>query len=116
MVPRLSFWECPKCGERLFDHAAMEKIEADRPAPPPARHRAPALPKLTKCPTCGSRKIKRVRRNWNGVYKGQLYTVPRVSFDACPNCGEKVFNPRAVDRIEAHRRLTFVAEHLPSPL
>ena len=103
VVPRLAFWECPECGERLFDHAAMQKIEAHRPAPSRARRRAKAMPPLTKCPTCGSHKIKRVRRNWTSVYKGQRYTVPRVSFDACPDCGEQVFDPRAVDRIQAHR-------------
>lgn len=30
-VPKLCFWECPKCGERLFDHEAMRTIDAHRP-------------------------------------------------------------------------------------
>ncbi len=32
IVPDLEFWECPACGERLFDHNAMRKIEAYSPA------------------------------------------------------------------------------------
>jgi YgiT-type zinc finger domain-containing protein len=31
-VPDLEYWECPACGERLFDHNAMRKIEAYCPA------------------------------------------------------------------------------------
>jgi YgiT-type zinc finger domain-containing protein len=32
VVPRLAFWECPDCGERLFDREAMRAIEAHSPA------------------------------------------------------------------------------------
>ena len=32
MVPNLEYYECPDCGERLFDHNAMQKIEAHSPA------------------------------------------------------------------------------------
>jgi YgiT-type zinc finger domain-containing protein len=32
VVPDLEFEECPECGERLFDHAAMRKIETYSPA------------------------------------------------------------------------------------
>ncbi len=31
-VPDLEYWECPACGERLFDYDAMRKIEAYSPA------------------------------------------------------------------------------------
>ncbi|MBI4443703.1 MAG: YgiT-type zinc finger protein [Acidobacteria bacterium] len=31
-VPDLEFYECPDCGERLFDREAMRKIEAHSPA------------------------------------------------------------------------------------
>ncbi len=58
---------------------------------------------LTKCPTCGSRKIKRVRRNWRGEVRGQAYVVPNLQFYECPSCGERVYDPEAVDKIEAHR-------------
>jgi len=61
------------------------------------------MEKLTKCPTCGSERIKQVRRRWTGVFKGQRYVVPNVRFYECPDCGETVFDPDAVDKIEAHR-------------
>ena len=32
VVPNLEFEECPDCGERLFDHAAMQQIEIHSPA------------------------------------------------------------------------------------
>ena len=32
MVPALEFYECPNCGEKLFDREAMRKIEAYSPA------------------------------------------------------------------------------------
>ena len=62
-----------------------------------------SMPKLTKCPTCGSAKIKSVRRTWAGVFGGRAYKVPNVRFYACPDCGEKVFDPDAVRKIQAHR-------------
>jgi hypothetical protein len=42
VVPNLEFEECPDCGERLFDHAAMQKIEAYSPA---YKHRASRVAK-----------------------------------------------------------------------
>jgi YgiT-type zinc finger domain-containing protein len=32
VVPNLEYWECPDCGEHVYDHAAMRKIEAHSPA------------------------------------------------------------------------------------
>jgi YgiT-type zinc finger domain-containing protein len=31
-VPDLEFYECPDCGERIYDRTAMRKIEAHSPA------------------------------------------------------------------------------------
>jgi YgiT-type zinc finger domain-containing protein len=39
VVPNLCFWECPACGERLFDHDAMRTIDAHRPSRTTARSR-----------------------------------------------------------------------------
>jgi len=58
---------------------------------------------ITKCPTCGSRRIKKVRRAVRGVYKGQPYTVPGVQYHECPDCGEHVYQPEAMRKIEAGR-------------
>jgi YgiT-type zinc finger domain-containing protein len=31
-VPSLDFYECPDCGERIYDRQAMRRIEAHSPA------------------------------------------------------------------------------------
>jgi YgiT-type zinc finger domain-containing protein len=54
------------------------------------------------CPTCGSEKIRRVVRDITRKYKGQSYTVPKVSFYDCPNCGEKVYDHEAMLKIKTH--------------
>jgi YgiT-type zinc finger domain-containing protein len=54
------------------------------------------------CPTCGSDKIKRVVRDITRKYKDQTYTVPKVEFYDCPNCGEKVYDHDAMQKIRAY--------------
>ena len=58
--------------------------------------------KITKCPSCGSVNIKRVRRKWSGEYRGQSYTVENLEFYACPDCKEQVYDPEAMRAIEAN--------------
>jgi YgiT-type zinc finger domain-containing protein len=53
------------------------------------------------CPSCGSRKIEKVRRRWMGEYKGCAYSVDRLEFHECPDCHEQVFDPEAMRAIEA---------------
>ena len=57
---------------------------------------------IKTCPTCGSDKIKRVVRDVTRKYKGQTYTVPKVEFYECPNCGEKVYDREAMLKIESY--------------
>ncbi len=38
-VPKVELYECPNCGEKVYDHEAMLKIEACSPA----YHKAEAL-------------------------------------------------------------------------
>ncbi|MGA2618336.1 MAG: type II toxin-antitoxin system MqsA family antitoxin [Thermoguttaceae bacterium] len=57
--------------------------------------------RITKCPSCGSAKIKRVRRKWSGEYKGQTYTVENLEFYECPDCKEQVYDPEGMRAIEA---------------
>lgn len=56
---------------------------------------------LTRCPTCGSRKIRRVRRDLTEEWRGQRYTVPDVQIEECPDCGEQLFDHEAMQKIEA---------------
>jgi YgiT-type zinc finger domain-containing protein len=58
--------------------------------------------RITKCPTCGSRKVKKVHRNWKGSYRGQSYVVPALEFYECPDCGEEIYDRDAMRKIEAH--------------
>jgi len=57
---------------------------------------------ITHCPTCGSREIRKVRRDFAGDFRGCPYTVPDLEFFECPACGEKVFDREAMRRIEAY--------------
>lgn len=57
---------------------------------------------LTICPTCGSDKVKKVRRKWTSKFHGQTYSVPKLAFHECPACGEKVYDLKAMRKIEAH--------------
>lgn len=58
--------------------------------------------KITTCPSCGSSKIKKVRRNWTGSFKGRKCTVPNLEYYECPDCGERVYDRDAMREIEAH--------------
>jgi YgiT-type zinc finger domain-containing protein len=57
---------------------------------------------ITSCPTCGSKRIKKVRRNWTDDFQGQTYTVPNLEYHECPACGEKLYDRYAMRKIEAH--------------
>jgi len=57
---------------------------------------------ITSCPSCSSKRVKRVRRNWTGEFQGQGYTVPGLEFYECPDCGEKIYDREAMRKIEAH--------------
>ena len=56
--------------------------------------------RIHRCPTCGSARIKRVRRKWTGRYNNTSYSVPGLEFYECPNCGEKIYDPEAMRKIE----------------
>jgi YgiT-type zinc finger domain-containing protein len=57
--------------------------------------------KLSSCPTCGSQKMKKVRRSLREAFRGQTYTIPGLEFYACPDCGEHVYDRAAMRKIEA---------------
>lgn len=57
---------------------------------------------ITMCPTCGSKKIRRVTRDLTRQYKGRDYVIPKVEFYDCPTCGEKVFDREAIQKIETY--------------
>ena len=57
---------------------------------------------IKTCPTCGSDKIELVVKDVTRKYKGQTYTVPAVEFYVCVNCGEKIYDRAAIQKIEAY--------------
>jgi YgiT-type zinc finger domain-containing protein len=57
--------------------------------------------KIKTCPSCGSDNIKLVTKDVVRNYKGRTYTVPNVEFYECYNCGEKVYDRVAIQKIEA---------------
>ena len=57
--------------------------------------------KITKCPSCGSKRIRRVRRTWTSEFRGRPYSVPNLEYHECPRCGEKLYDRDAMRRIEA---------------
>jgi YgiT-type zinc finger domain-containing protein len=57
---------------------------------------------ITRCPTCVSDQIEQVCRDWTGVYRGQAYVVPALTFYECPVCGERVFGREALAKIQAY--------------
>ena len=67
---------------------------------------------INTCPTCGSDQIRRVVRDIIRKYKGQTYTVPKVEFYDCPNCGEKVYDREAMLKIEFYSPAYHKAEAL----
>jgi YgiT-type zinc finger domain-containing protein len=58
--------------------------------------------KITRCPTCDSPRIERVRKSLRRTWKGQAYVVPNLEFEECPDCGERLFDHAAMQKIEAH--------------
>ena len=56
---------------------------------------------IAVCPSCGSKRIKKVRRKWSGEYKGRAYAVPELEYFECPDCGEKVYGRDAMQKIQS---------------
>lgn len=57
---------------------------------------------IKSCPSCGSNKIKRVRRDWSAESGPTAYVVPDLEYLECPVCGERVYGPDAMRKIEAY--------------
>jgi len=58
--------------------------------------------KITTCPTCGSKRIKKLKRDWTDEFQGKTFTVPTLEFHECPDCGERLYDAQAMRKIEAH--------------
>ena len=58
--------------------------------------------KLNVCPNCGNKNLKNVRQTVTGTRQGKRYSAPSVEFYECPDCGERIYDPVAVQQIEQH--------------
>lgn len=54
-----------------------------------------------KCPSCGSAKLVREKRDIPYTYKGETTRIPRVKGEYCPACGEAVLGPDESARASA---------------
>jgi YgiT-type zinc finger domain-containing protein len=61
--------------------------------------------KLTVCPNCYSKNLKKVRRTVSGTRQGKRYSVSGVEFYECPDCGEQIYDPAAMRQIEQRSRI-----------
>ncbi|MEY4713180.1 MAG: hypothetical protein RIS88_2630 [Pseudomonadota bacterium] len=54
-----------------------------------------------KCPSCGGAKLRRDTRDLAYAYKGESTTIPDVTGDFCPACGEVILDRENGDRYSA---------------
>ena len=58
--------------------------------------------KISECPTCGSARITKIKRNCRREVRGQSYVVPALEYWECPDCGEGVYEASAMRKIEEY--------------
>ncbi|MGD1277314.1 MAG: YgiT-type zinc finger protein [Tepidisphaeraceae bacterium] len=58
---------------------------------------------IRTCPTCGSRRIRRVKRDIQSKRNGETFVAKGIEIEECPNCGERLFSPEALEAIAAQR-------------
>jgi len=56
---------------------------------------------ISACPTCGSTGIRAVQEDWSDSYAGKRYVVRNLRYFYCSQCGEKIYDPSAMRRIQA---------------
>lgn len=58
---------------------------------------------IKKCPTCGRGNLRSVRRDVDCDFLGQTYVAPAIEFHECPDCGEKLYDRQAMQKMESYR-------------
>jgi YgiT-type zinc finger domain-containing protein len=51
---------------------------------------------IKTCPTCGSKRIRRVKRSVESRRGGEPFTARGIEVEECPDCGERRFGPDAL--------------------
>lgn len=57
---------------------------------------------ISVCPSCGSEDLRKLRRKWHGEHKSETYTIDRLEYYECPDCGEGICDREAMRTIEEH--------------
>jgi YgiT-type zinc finger domain-containing protein len=55
---------------------------------------------IRRCPTCGSRRIRRETVTVKATVRRKTVGVPDFQLEVCPDCGEKLFDLEASRRME----------------
>ena len=55
---------------------------------------------IRRCPTCGSRRIRRRSMAVQVTVRGKSATITDLNLEVCPECGEKLFDLEASRRLE----------------
>jgi YgiT-type zinc finger domain-containing protein len=58
---------------------------------------------IKTCPTCGSNRIRRVKRDIESKRAGQNFIAQDIEIEECANCGERLFSPESLEQIAAQR-------------
>jgi len=56
---------------------------------------------VSACPACGGTSIRAMQEDWSHAYAGKRYVVKNLRYFHCAQCGEKVYDPSAMRRIQA---------------
>ena len=64
---------------------------------------------IRTCPTCGSKRIRLVRRAITENFAGETYRVPSVPIHECPDCGERLYGREAMHKLESYRKRRLTA-------
>ena len=57
---------------------------------------------IRRCPTCGSRRIRRQAVTVKATVRGKTAAVSGLELEVCPGCGEQLFDLEASRRMEEH--------------
>ena len=56
---------------------------------------------ISACPACWSTAIRAVQKDWSERYADKRYVVRNLRYFHCTQCGEKLYDPNAMRRIQA---------------
>jgi YgiT-type zinc finger domain-containing protein len=68
---------------------------------------------IRRCPTCGSRKIRRQTVVIKATVHGKKSEVPDLELEVCPDCGERLFDLARIIQ-EGHSNNPGLPDHEPT--